>query len=113
MLRSRTNVKSLCKTILIGACMLAALPCMSQEKKVTQTAGVNNTRMGAYPALAQLAYQAFQKGDNSAAAELARILERTWDQGEWKNSSDSSYCKENRSTCQPIDHGSTCSLGQS
>lgn len=47
-----------------------------------QTAGLDNTKMGVYRALAQLSYQAFQKGDNANAAELARILERAWDKGE-------------------------------
>jgi len=74
-----------------------------QDKKVTQSAAVDNTRMGAYRALAQLSFQAFQKGDNTAAAELARILERTWDQGEWHNSSENSFCKASRSACQSID----------
>jgi hypothetical protein len=80
------------------------MPCSGQEKTITQTAGVDNTRMGAYRALAQLAHQAFEKGDDATAAEFSRILERTWDQGEWKNSSDGSYCKANRSVCQLIDH---------
>jgi hypothetical protein len=56
--------------------------CMAQDKKVTQTAGVDDTRMGAYRALAQLSFQAFQRGDFVAASELARILERTWDGAE-------------------------------
>jgi hypothetical protein len=43
---------------------------------------VDNTKMGSYRALAELSYQAFHKGDNSTAAVLARILERTWDKGE-------------------------------
>jgi hypothetical protein len=85
----------------LGAC--AVLSCSGQEKKLTETAGVDNTRMGAYRALAELSFQAFQKGDNAIAAELARILERTWDQGEWRNSSDGSYCKDNQSVCQSID----------
>jgi hypothetical protein len=85
----------------VGAC--AAVLCSGQDRKVTQTAGVDNTRMGAYRALAQLSFQTFQKGDNTTAAELARILERTWDQGEWKNSGDGSFCKGNRAVCQPID----------
>jgi hypothetical protein len=50
---------------------------VAQGTKATQTAGVDNSRMGAYRALAQLAYQAFQKGDNATASELARVLERT------------------------------------
>jgi hypothetical protein len=78
-------------------------PCAGQGNKVTETAGVDNTRMGAYRALAQLSFRAFQKGDSAAAATLARILERTWDQGEWKNSSAGSFCTVNRPVCQPID----------
>ena len=62
--------------------VFATASCFGQEMNVTQTAGVDNTRMGAYRALAQLSYQAFQKGDNATEAELARILEGTWDQGE-------------------------------
>ena len=76
----------------------------AQEKKITQTAGVDNTRMGAYRALAELSFRAFQKGENATAATLARVLERTWDQGEWKNSSAGSfYTLVNRPVCQPID----------
>jgi hypothetical protein len=54
----------------------------AQEKKVPQTAGVDNTKMGAYRAIAQHAYLEFQKGDNVAAAQLAHSLERVWDKGE-------------------------------
>ena len=54
----------------------------AQEKKVPQTAGVDNTKMGAYRAIAQHAYVEFQKGDVAAAAQLARSLERVWDKGE-------------------------------
>lgn len=53
-----------------------------QNPAHTKTAGVDNTRMGAYRALAELACEASTKGDNPAAAKLARILERTWDRGE-------------------------------
>jgi hypothetical protein len=84
--------------LVLVAC--AVVSCTGQETKVTQSAGVDNTRMGSYRALAQLSFQAYQKGDNATAAELARILERTWDQGEWHNTSDGSYCKANRTVCQ-------------
>lgn len=57
-------------------------PCVAQEKTPTQSAGVDNTKMGAYRALAQLSFRAFQKGDNATSAELARILERSWDAAE-------------------------------
>lgn len=91
--------------ILMFALLCCAIaPCFARETKITQTAGVDNTTMGAYRALAQLSFAAFQRADNATAAELARILERTWDQGEWKNSSDGSYCKANRSVCQAVDH---------
>ena len=103
------------QTLLLGLCFCMGTsivrPCLGQTTTVTQTAGVDNTRMGAYRSLAQLSFQAFQKGDNATAAELARILERTWDQGEWKNSSDNSFCKANRTVCQPIDHGLDVFIG--
>ena len=52
------------------------------QTKAPQTAGVDNTKMGPYRALATLAFNASQKGDNSTAATLAKILERTWDKSE-------------------------------
>src|ERR1700757_3355742 len=54
----------------------------AQERRTPQTAGVDNTKMGPYRALAQIAYAASQKGDFATAATLAKILERTWDKGE-------------------------------
>ena len=103
------RILAICAYFVFGTSTV--LSCSGQEKKVTQSAGVDNTRMGAYRALAQLSFQALQKGDNATAAELARILERTWDQGEWKNSSDGSYCKTNRAICQPIDHALDVFIG--
>jgi hypothetical protein len=104
MLTNKRMFRWPCRSVVMGLCLFAALSAIGQDKKITQTAGVDNTRMGAYRALAQLAFQSFEKGDNATAAELSRILERTWDQGEWKNSCDASYCKANRAVCQPIDH---------
>lgn len=54
----------------------------AQERKVPQTDGVDNTKMGAYRALAQHTYEEFQKGNTAAAAQLARSLERVWDKAE-------------------------------
>lgn len=54
----------------------------AQEKPVTKTAGVDDSAMGAYRALAELSFEAFQRGDKATAAELARVLECTWDKGE-------------------------------
>lgn len=47
-----------------------------------QVAGVDNSRMGAYRSLAELAFQSFQRNDLATAAKLGRILERTWDAAE-------------------------------
>lgn len=47
-----------------------------QEKRTPQTAGVDDTKMGPYRALAQMIFSASQKGDAAAAAQLARVLER-------------------------------------
>jgi hypothetical protein len=101
--RSTTIVRFLRISVCVILGMSAAAACRGQGAKVTQVAGVDNTRLGAYRALAQLTFQAFQRGDDANAAELARILERTWDQGEWHNTSDGSVCKPNRALCQPID----------
>jgi hypothetical protein len=38
--------------------------------------------MGAYRAIAQIAYVEFQKGDAAVAAQLAHSLERVWDKAE-------------------------------
>ena len=54
----------------------------AQERKVSQTDGVDNTKMGAYRALAKHTYLEYQKGDTAVAAELARVLERLWDKAE-------------------------------
>lgn len=61
---------------------MLARPLPAQERHMPQTAGVDNSKMGPYRALAQLAYAASQKGDNTSAAMLAKILERTWDKAE-------------------------------
>jgi hypothetical protein len=70
--------------ILIGSLAVTATfsPVSAQEKKSPQTAGVDNTKMGAYRAIAQHAYLEFQKGDTASAALLAHSLERVWDKGE-------------------------------
>jgi hypothetical protein len=65
---------------LFAAGIPAASP--AQEKHAPQIAGVDNTKMGPYRALAQLAFASFQKGDVATAAQLARILERVWDKAE-------------------------------
>ena len=61
-----------------AACSLVS----AQEKKVPQSSGVDNTKMGPYRALAQHAFTEFQRGDLATAAQLARVLERVWDKAE-------------------------------
>ncbi|HEY8714023.1 MAG TPA: hypothetical protein VIM00_01510 [Candidatus Acidoferrum sp.] len=63
-------------------CSVAKFGVTAQEKHFPQTAGVDDSKMGPYRALAQLTYAASQKGDNALAAKLGRILERTWDKAE-------------------------------
>ena len=76
--------------------------CAAQQKKMPQTAGVDNSKMGPYRALAQLAYAASQKGDNATAATLAKILERTWDKSE-DFGGDAALSKTNRSVFDEVD----------
>jgi hypothetical protein len=78
--RITAQVFALLIALLFG--MAAASPAAAQEKKNPQTAGVDNTKMGAYRAIAQHAFSEFQKGDTAAAAQLARSLERVWDKAE-------------------------------
>lgn len=73
-------MKAALMALLVAA--FATGPAAAQDKKVPQSAGVDNTKMGAYRALAQHAYADFQKGDVAAAAQMARVLERVWDKGE-------------------------------
>ncbi len=74
----------------------------AQEKHSPRTAGVDDTKMGPYRALAQLTVAASQKGDNATAAELARILERTWDKAE-DYGGDTALSKTNRGLFDQID----------
>jgi hypothetical protein len=74
----------------------------AQEKKVAQTNGVDNSKMGAYRALAQHMYSDFQKGDLAAAAELGTILERLWDKAE-EYGGDTALAKTNRKLFDEID----------
>ncbi len=79
-----------------------AVPLSAQEKRTPQTAGVDNSKMGPYRALAQLAYAASQKGDHATAATLAKILERTWDKAE-DYGGDTALSKTNNAIYEQID----------
>jgi hypothetical protein len=91
---NKSFVRVRASLIRFGACvvlvtpMAVAAPSVSKEK-ATQIAGVDNTAMGPYRALAQMSFQAFQKGDFATAAELSRVLERTWDAAEERGGSQS------------------------
>jgi hypothetical protein len=68
--------------VVLLLCTVLKFGVAAQEKHFPQTAGVDDSKMGPYRALAQLTYAASQKGDNAMAAKLGRILERTWDKAE-------------------------------
>jgi hypothetical protein len=84
----------------LAFCLAAPLP--AQERRAPQTAGVDNTKMGPYRALAQLAVAASQKGDHAGAATLAKILERTWDKAE-DYGGDTALSKTNHAVYEQID----------
>ena len=88
-------------TAALLVCTFAA-PLIAQEKRAPQTAGVDNTKMGPYRALAQLAVAASQKGDHASAATLAKILERTWDKAE-DYGGDTALSKTNHALFDQID----------
>ena len=68
--------------VVLVSCSASNFNALAQEKRFPQTAGVDDSKMGPYRALAQVSYAASQKGDNALAAKLARILERNWDKAE-------------------------------
>ena len=80
----------------------AAFATFGQEKKMAQTNGVDNSKMGAYRALAQHIYSDFQKGDVTSAASLATVLERIWDKAE-EYGGDTALAKTNRQLFDEID----------
>jgi hypothetical protein len=103
-LRSSGSLRRNIFVIVVAFCLLLALIsiCAAQEHKNSQTAGVDNTKMGPYRALAQLAFAAEQKADYATAATLAKVLERTWDKGE-DYGGDTALSKTNRTRFEEID----------
>src|ERR1700758_2887708 len=88
--------------VALGLAMAVAQNTPAQERKAPQSAGVDNTKMGPYRALAQLAFSASQKGEHAAAATLAKILERTWDKAE-DYGGDTALSKTNHAQFEDID----------
>jgi hypothetical protein len=88
--------------IVISLGVAMGLSSVAQEKHFPQTAGVDDSKMGPYRALAQLAFAASQKGDNALAAKLARILERDWDKAE-DYGGESALSKTNHALFDEID----------
>jgi len=90
--------------LFLAGCIVASLmttPALAQAR-ASQNAGVDNTKMGPYRALAQLVVSAAQKGDNATAATLAKILERTWDKSE-DYGGDTALSKTNKQAFNEID----------
>ncbi|HXY24418.1 MAG TPA: hypothetical protein VEI73_07185 [Candidatus Acidoferrum sp.] len=87
---------------LVLAVAVAAGSGLAQDKKVGQTNGVDNSKMGAYRALAQHIYSDYQKGDVAAAAEMGRVLERVWDKAE-DYGGDAALSKTNKQLFDEID----------
>ena len=80
----------------------ANAPAWGQEKKVAQQNGVDNSKMGAYRALAQQVYADFQKGDLAPAAPMAKVLERVSDKAE-DDGGDTALSKTNHGLFEQID----------
>jgi len=91
-------------SLLLSVCVISLLLAShgTPQTKAPQSAGVDNTKMGPYRALAQLAFNASQKGDNATAATLAKILERTWDKSE-DYGGDTALSKTNKQLFDEVD----------
>lgn len=84
------------------ALMAATGAAVRQDKKVAQSNGVDNSKMGPYRALAQHIYADFQRGDLAGAAAMGRVLERVWDKAE-DYGGDTALSKTNRKLFDEID----------
>jgi hypothetical protein len=96
---------SRCLSAVLVVLLLAAATVRSaspQEKRAPQTAGVDDTKMGPYRALAQVIFSASQKGDAATAAQLARVLELLWDKAE-DYGGDTALSKKDRKLFDEID----------
>jgi hypothetical protein len=100
--RHALQARALFAMVIVLFLAAAVTTSSAQEKRNPQTSGVDNTKMGPYRALAQLAFAASQKGENAAAAELARILERTWDKAE-DYGGDTALSKTNHALFEEVD----------
>lgn len=87
----------------LGFVLISVSPtAAAQEKRVGQANGVDNSKMGAYRALAQHIYGDFQRGDLAGAAEMSRVLERLWDKAE-DYGGDTALSKTNHKLFDDID----------
>ena len=87
----------------LGFALVAASgAAVAQDKKVAQSNGVDNSKMGPYRALAQHIYADFQKGDLAGAAAMGRVLERVWDKAE-DYGGDTALSKTNPKLFEEID----------
>jgi hypothetical protein len=101
-MKYRTTRPLLMMLFVLVVALVAAGSALAQEKKVGQQNGVDNSKMGAYRAIAQHIYLDFQKGDLAGAAEMARVLERLWDKAE-DYGGDAALSKTNRQLFDEID----------
>ncbi len=86
------------------ALLVLGLPvaALTAGTKPSQVAGVDNTPMGPYRALAELSLEAYDHGDLPRAAKLSRILERLWDAAE-EHGGEWSLAKNNGALFEDID----------
>jgi len=98
----RGSLFAICIGVFLAISSLASAPPQGVAKHSPQTAGVDDTKMGPYRALAQMIFGAFQKNDTATAAELGRVLERLWDKAE-DYGGDTALSKTNRKVFDEID----------
>lgn len=98
----RRSLFAICVVVFLVASPLGSASPQGAAKRSPQTAGVDDTKMGPYRALAQMVFAAFQKNDAVTAAQLGRILERVWDKAE-DYGGDTALSKTNRKVFDQID----------
>ena len=96
---------SICFPALLGGLFFVCSAAVAQTASQPALIDPDQGKMGIYRALAQLAYQDYEKKDDESAAVLVRILERVWDRGE------GDLRKSNPAAWRAIDHSMDMFIG--
>jgi hypothetical protein len=87
------------QSLMVGVLVMVLLLMapLANAQSPSSYAGVDNSSMGVYRALAQIAFELYQKHDYANAAKVARVIEVVWDRN------GSMFAKESQAMHDEID----------